>query len=127
MPQLRKPTGTNRHAGADIQKKALAELRTVYAKALTPMHTLSKRSTITPAEVIDALRQLREASAQIETLQYTALGAAVLAGTEMGTVASRTGIAPRTLTRHLAHGPAALRGREVVWDPTSPHGWRPVA
>lgn len=127
MPQLRKPTGTNRHAGADIQRRILAELRTVYAKALTPMHELSKCSRITPAEAINALRQLREASAELEKLQYTALGAAVLAGTEMGSIAKRTGIAPRTLTRHLAQGPASLRGRELVWDPTSPHGWRPVA
>lgn len=126
MPQLRKPTGTNRVAGAEIQKRTLGELREAYTEALQPMQKLSQREHITAGQAVDALRQLRGAAQHIEKLQYTALGAAVLTGTEIGTIAKHTGIAPRTLTRHLAHGPAALRGRELVWDPTAPHGWRPV-
>lgn len=124
MSRYRIPTASNQYAGVDLQRRFLRQLREEYIDALAPLQELAQRSNISPAEAVEALHQLRAATAEIERLQFAALGAAVLAGATITDIAARTGISRRTLTRHLASTAARLRGREIVPDPTSPHGWR---
>lgn len=123
MSRYRNATGVNVHAGREISEQLLAQLRTGYRDALLPLHQLSRRETVTPADTVAALHRLTSARTALGQMQFEILGAAVLAGRPVAEVATETGISASKLTRRLRHTPARLRGREMIFSPGARHGW----
>lgn len=118
------PTGLNCVAAPEIQRRVRKEIVALVTEALRPMHALSTRGTVTPAQAVRALRTLRASRHRLDQLIFDLAGAAVLGGVPVGTIVDRTGMPASTLTRRLPSTPAALRGREIIQSPASTWGWR---
>ncbi|MFV8137455.1 hypothetical protein ACNQR7_07775 [Mycolicibacterium senegalense] len=126
MTRRRTPTAQNRVVARElmrsIPKTELEEFRNVIA----PMQELAEAApeTITAEAAMDALAALRAHRPVLEARLWHLLGLAVLEGTRPVYVASNAQVPQRTLTRHLATGPAAWCGRALVPDPSRVYGWR---
>ncbi|SKR41503.1 Uncharacterised protein [Mycobacteroides abscessus subsp. abscessus] len=122
----RTPTAQNRVVARElmrsIPKTELEEFRDVIA----PMQELAEAApeTITAEAAMDALAALRAHRPVLEARLWHLLGAAVLEGVPPTYVAANAHVAQRTLTRHLATGPAQWCGKVLVADPRRVYGWR---
>lgn len=134
MPRLRTPTGLNHYAAGQIEAAAVQRWRTAYAHALAPLIALEKRleegdlpPDVAARHAVSALRTLTAARPRLMRLESIMLGAVLLrGGVTVGEIVKRTGLSGSTLRRHLHPGPADLRGRECLPDPSSPYGWRAI-
>lgn len=125
MATPRVPTATNRMAAADIQARLLTQLRDTMTETLRPLHALATHETVSPTEAVAALAQLRAQRRRIDRMILDLAGTTVLGGGSVRSLVD-AGLPAATLTRRLPATPAAWRGRELVFAPASPHGWKPL-
>lgn len=126
MTRRRNPTTQNRVIArrlmVEIPQTELKEL----AEAIAPMEALADADpeTVTTEAALEALAALRAHRPVLDARLWHLLGLAVLDGTRPAYVSSNSGVPQRTLSRHLAAGPAQWCGRVLVADPRRTYGWR---
>lgn len=126
MTRRRTSTAQNRVVARQLMRSIPKIELEEFRDAIAPMQELADANpeTITAEAALDALAALRAHRATLETRLWHLLGVAVLEGTRPVYVASNAQVPQRTLTRHLATGPAAWCGRTLVPDPGRVYGWR---
>lgn len=126
MTRRRTPTDENRTVARQLMREVPKQELKEFTAVIAPMQDLADADpeSVTAEAALEALAALREHRPVLDARLWHLLGTAVLEGTRPVYVAANAHVPQRTLTRHLATGPATWCGRPLVPDPGRVYGWR---